>query len=354
MDRAVKITLAELEAEAQRTTSGQMRQVGLAACSDVAIADALTEAFTAAGPDGIVSVSSGLGNATTVSVSEGMQIDRGYLSEKFITNPTEQTCELNDCYLLITDYKLAGMLQVLPLLEHVARAGKPLLVIADDIEGEVMQLLITNHLRGVLQCAAIRAPGFSNRRSSLLEDIAAVSGGKAITRDLGLAFDRLQLQDLGRAARIVVSSDATTIFGGFGPAEEVRKRIELLRREVGRTRDATEREKLQQRLGNMAGRFATVHVARPTPFEADDAKYRAQSAMHSMRGAVEGGFTVGGGIGLLKAGSRLATVNWLSDSERAGAEVVARALHAPAAALAEAGGQGNIDPIGPNTGIKAQ
>ncbi len=354
MDRAIEVVISALDMLAQPTTNEQLPQIGTSAAADTTVATALTRAFESAGEDGVVNISSRIGNSTTVSVSEGMQIDRGFLSEQFINNLTENTCELTDCQLLLTDYKLAGMRQILSLLEEVARTGKSLVLLADDFDEEMLQFLVTNHIRGALPCVAIKAPGASIRRTALLGDIAVMTGGKAITRDLGMALDRVQLADLGRAARVLVNSHSTAIFDAGGSSEQVRERVELLRREIPKTSDPNERERLHARISNMAGRFATVCVDRPTPGEGEDARYRAQTAMHSMRLAIEGGFTVGGGVALMRAGERLATIDWPSEADRAGAGSVTAALRAPAAALAESSGRPIMDVPDSNMGLNVE
>ena len=335
MSRAVQQVLAEIDGDSQPLSREAIPKVISTACREPLLTDVVGEAFARAGSDGIVAITSGLGNTTQLRVSSGMQIDRGYVSEKFVNQPSGQNCSFEDCLVLITDHRINQIPEILPVLNQVAALKKPLLVVSDELGDEVLQTLLVNNLRGTLPCVAIRCPGSAESRTNLLQDLAIFTGGRAVTRDLGTAVGRIAAQDLGQAGRVTVDRDRTTIAGGKGDKIAVQYHIERLRTTMATSKDPYEKEKLHLRLTNIAGQIATIHIARPTPSELEDAKYRAQAGMHSAKTAIERGYVVGGGAMLFRGAERVRLAKSLSEADRCGVVAVATALEAPLRVLAQ-------------------
>ena len=275
---------------------------------------------------------------TTLEVVEGMQFDRGYLSPYFVTDPERMECVFEDVHILIHEKKISSMRELLPLLEQTAKMGKPLLIIAEDIDGEALATLVVNKLRGTLTCAAVKAPGFGDRRKAMLEDIATLTGGKAITEDLGLKLEKLNLEDLGSAKKITIDKDNTTIIDGAGKASEIEGRIKQLRMQVEETTSDYDKEKLQERLAKLVGGVAVIKVGAATETELKEKKARVEDAMHATRAAVEEGIVPGGGTVLLRCLSALEKLK-LHDDEATGVNIVKRALEEPIRQIAQNAGR---------------
>jgi chaperonin GroEL len=289
------------------------------------------------GKDGVITVEESKTMETTLEVVEGMQFDRGYLSPYFITDPDRMECVLEDAYILIYEKKISSMKDLLPLLEQTAKMSKPLLIIAEDVEGEALATLVVNKLRGTLQCAAVKAPGFGDRRKSMLEDIAILTGGKAITEDLGIKLENVKLEDLGRAKKVTIDKDNTTIVAGAGKASEIEGRIKQLRVQVEETTSDYDKEKLQERLAKLVGGVAVIKVGAATETELKEKKARVEDAMHATRAAVEEGIVSGGGTALLRCLPALEKLK-LHDDEAIGVNIVKRALEEPLRQIAENAG----------------
>jgi len=294
------------------------------------------------GKDGVITVEEAKAMETTLEVVEGMQFDRGYLSPYFVTDAERMECVLEDALILIHEKKLSVMKDMLPLLEQVARAGKPLLIIAEDVEGEALATLVVNKLRGTLHTCAVKAPGFGDRRKAMLEDIATVTGGKAITEDLGMKLENLKLEDLGRAKKVVVDKDNTTIIEGAGNTKEIEGRIKQIRAQIEETSSDYDREKLQERLAKLAGGVAVIKVGAATETEMKEKKARVEDALNATRAAVEEGIVPGGGVALLRASEALGSLK-LSGDEATGVNIVRRALEEPIRQIVEnAGLEGSV------------
>jgi chaperonin GroEL len=289
------------------------------------------------GKDGVITVEEAKAIETTLEVVEGMQFDRGYLSPYFVTNPERMEVVLEDAVVLIHEKKLSVMKDMLPLLEQVARGGKPLLIIAEDLEGEALATLVVNRLRGTFACCAVKAPGFGDRRKAMLEDIATLTGGKAITEDLGIKLENLKLDDLGRAKKVVVDKDNTTIVEGAGSAKDIQGRIKQIRAQIEETTSDYDREKLQERLAKLAGGVAVIKVGAATETEMKEKKARVEDALNATRAAVEEGIVPGGGVALLRAADALDSLK-LSGDEGTGVSIVRRALEEPIRQIVENAG----------------
>jgi chaperonin GroEL len=289
------------------------------------------------GKDGVITVEESKTMETTLEVVEGMQFDRGYLSPYFVTDPERMECVLEDVYILIHEKKISSMKDLLPLLEQTAKMSKPLLIIAEDVEGEALATLVVNKLRGTLQCAAVKAPGFGDRRKSMLEDIAILTGGKAITEDLGIKLENVRLEDLGRAKKVTIDKDNTTIVAGAGKASEIEGRIKQLRIQVEDTTSDYDKEKLQERLAKLVGGVAVIKVGAATETELKEKKARVEDAMHATRAAVEEGIVAGGGTALLRCLPALDKLK-LHDDEATGVNIVKRALEEPLRQIAQNAG----------------
>ena len=344
IEQAVDTVVEELKHMSKATKDKkEIAQVArIAANNDKTIGNLIAEAMEKVGKDGVITVEEAKAMETTLEVVEGMQFDRGYLSPYFVTNPERMEVVLEDALILIHEKKLSVMKDMLPLLEQVARAGKPLLIIAEDLEGEALATLVVNKLRGTLACCAVKAPGFGDRRKAMLEDIATVSGGKAITEDLGIKLENLKLDDLGRAKKVVVDKDNTTIIEGAGNTKDIQGRIKQIRAQIEETTSDYDREKLQERLAKLAGGVALIKVGAATETEMKEKKARVEDALNATRAAVEEGIVPGGGVALLRAAEALDSLK-LSGDEGTGVSIVRRALEEPIRQIVEnAGLEGSV------------
>jgi chaperonin GroEL len=344
IERAVDTVVEELKHMSKATKDRkEIAQVAtIASNNDKAIGDLIAEAMEKVGKDGVITVEEAKATETTLDVVEGMQFDRGYLSPYFVTNPERMDVVLEDALVLIHEKKLAVMKDMLPLLEQVARAGKPLLIVAEDVEGEALATLVVNRLRGTLHTCAVKAPGFGDRRKAMLEDIATLTGGKAITEELGVKLENITLEDLGKAKKVVVDKDNTTIIEGAGTAVAIQSRIKQLRAQVEETTSDYDREKLQERLAKLAGGVAVIKVGAATETEMKERKARVEDALNATRAAVEEGIVPGGGVALLRASEALDSLK-LSGDEDTGVGIVRRALEEPIRQIVEnAGLEGSV------------
>jgi len=334
-EKALIAARSWLIGHSQSCTHEHLAAVALTASDDRCVSDLVVSAIKAAGKDGVIIVDTKAGANSELLVQEGLQFDRGYLSHEFITNVETQECELADCFVLVHELKISNMRDFLPLLEEVARQSRPLLVIADNVEGEALATLVVNNVRGTIKCAAVRAPGVGDHGRALLHDIAIFTGAKFLSADLGRSLDSLRLEDLGSANKIVVTGDSTTIFGGHGFEVAVQAQISSLRNLIDVTRDYYAREKLQERLANLVGKIATIRLGGTTEIDVEDQRYRATSALHATRAALEAGYSSGGGIALLNSQEAIATLSFQSPGEEAGAKVASKALEEAFVTLAE-------------------
>jgi chaperonin GroEL len=323
----------------------QVAQVGMCAANqDREIGDKIAEAMDKVGKDGVITVEEGKGIETTVDLVEGMQFDKGYISPHFVNKPESMEAVLENCYVLVHEKKLTSIKDMLPLLENVARAGKPLLVIAEDVEGEVLATLVLNKLRGIIQCCAVKAPGFGDRRKAMLEDIAILTGGTAVFEDLGISLEKMKLDELGRAKRVIVDKDTCTIIEGAGDPKKVKGRIEAIKNEIELTTSDYDREKLEERLAKLSGGVAQINVGAATEVEMKEKKARVEDALHACRAAVEEGILPGGGVAVLRVSKALdRSEKKLEGDQKTGVDIVRRALRAPIKQIAEnAGLDGSI------------
>src|SRR3989442_1066470 len=344
IEQAVDMVVEELKHMSKATKDKkEIAQVAtIAANNDKTIGDLIAEAMEKVGKDGVITVEEAKAMETTLEVVEGMQFDRGYLSPYFVTDAERMEVVLEDALVLIHEKKISVMKDMLPLLEQVARAGKPLLIIAEDVEGEALATLVVNKLRGTLHTCAVKAPGFGDRRKAMLEDIATVTGGKAITEDLGIKLENLKLEDLGRAKKVVVDKDNTTIIDGAGNTKEIEGRIKQIRAQIEETTSDYDREKLQERLAKLAGGVAVIKVGAATETEMKEKKARVEDALNATRAAVEEGIVPGGGVALLRAAEALDSLK-LSGDEGTGVSIVRRALEEPILQIVEnAGLEGSV------------
>jgi len=341
VDRAVDAVVEEFKKLSKPVeTTEQIAQVATCAANqDAEIGQKIAEAMEKVGKDGVITVEEGKSLETTVELVEGMQFDKGYLSPHFINNFETMKVELEKPYILIHEKKISSVRDLVPILEKVARAGRPLLVIAEDVEGEALATLVVNKLRGVLQCCAVKAPGFGERRKAMLEDIAIMTGGRAIFEDLGIKLENLQLEDLGQAKKVVVDKDTCTIIEGAGSTDAIKGRIEQIKTEIERTTSDYDREKLEERLAKLAGGVAKINVGAATEAEMKEKKARVEDALHAARAAVEEGILPGGGVAPLRARKVLADLKKkLSGDQATGVDIVYRALAAPIRQIAENAG----------------
>ena len=343
IERAVEVAVAEIQ-KLHRDVKGDMiAQVGtISANNDRQIGNIIAEAMKKVGKDGVITVEESKTMETTLEVVEGMQFDRGYLSPYFITDPERMECTLEDVRILIHEKKISSMKDLLPLLEQIAKMGKPLLIIAEDVEGEALATLVVNKLRGTLQCAAVKAPGFGDRRKAMLEDIATLTGGKAITEDLGIKLENVKVEDLGRAKKVTIDKDNSTIIEGAGKTAEIEGRVKQIRAQVEDTTSDYDREKLQERLAKLVGGVAVIKVGAATEVELKEKKARVEDAMHATRAAVEEGIVAGGGVALIRCLGALDKMK-LEGDEAIGVNIVKRALEEPMRQIAHnAGAEGAI------------
>jgi len=339
IEKAVAVAVDEIQ-KLHKDVKGEMiAQVGtISANNDKQIGNIIAEAMKKVGKDGVITVEESKTMETTLEVVEGMQFDRGYLSAYFVTDAERMECALEDVRILIHEKKISSMKDLLPLLEQLAKSGKPLLIIAEDVEGEALATLVVNKLRGTLQVAAVKAPGFGDRRKAMLEDIAILTGGKAITEDLGIKLENVKLEDLGRAKKVTIDKDNTTIVEGAGKASEIEGRVKQIRQQIDITTSDYDKEKLQERLAKLVGGVAVIKVGAATETELKEKKARVEDAMHATRAAVEEGIVPGGGVALIRCITALEKLK-LQDDEAIGVNIVKRALEEPLRQIALNAGQ---------------
>jgi chaperonin GroEL len=362
IDKAVKQVVDDIQKRAKKVkNSAEIAQVGtISSNGEVAIGKMIAEAMQKVGNEGVITVEEAKSLETELTVVEGMQFDRGYLSPYFITNADKMIAELEDVYVLIHEKKLSSLQSMLPVLEAVVQTGRPLLIIAEEVEGEALATLVVNKLRGGLKVAAVKAPGFGDRRKSMLEDIAVLTNGQVISEDLGIKLENVELSMLGRAKRVKIEKENTTIIDGTGKKKDIEARIAQIKQQIEETTSDYDREKLQERLAKLAGGVAIIKVGGATEIEVKERKDRVDDALNATRAAVEEGVVPGGGVALLKA-SLAITVKGQNDDQEAGIQIVRRALQAPIRQIAEnAGVEGSIvvgkvsEGKGPNFGYDAQ
>jgi chaperonin GroEL len=338
IDKAVEVAVGEIKRLSREVKGDMIAQVGtISANTDKQVGSIIAEAMKKVGKDGVITVEESKTMETTLEVVEGMQFDRGYLSPYFVTNPERMECVLEDVSILIHEKKISSMKDLLPLLEQTAKMSKPLLIIAEEVDGEALATLVVNKLRGTLQCAAVKAPGFGDRRKAMLEDIAILTGGKAITEDLGIKLENVKIEDLGSAKKVTIDKDNTTIVAGAGKATEIEGRIKQLRVQVEETTSDYDKEKLQERLAKLVGGVAVIKVGAATETELKEKKARVEDAMHATRAAVEEGIVSGGGTALLRCLPALEKLK-LHDDEAIGVNIVKRALEEPLRQIAQNAG----------------
>jgi chaperonin GroEL len=339
IEKAVEVAVEEIKKLHKDVKGDMITQVGtISANNDKQIGTIIAEAMKKVGKDGVITVEESKTMETTLEVVEGMQFDRGYLSPYFVTNPDRMECVLEDVFILINEKKVSSLRDILPLLEQTTKVNKPLLIIAEDIEGEALATLVVNKLRGTLHCVAVKAPGFGDRRKAMLEDIAILTGGKAITEDLGIKLENVKLEDLGRAKKIIIDKDKTTIIEGAGKPGEIEGRIKQMRVQIEDATSDYDKEKLQERLAKLVGGVAVIKVGAATETELKEKKARVEDAMHATRAAVEEGIVPGGGVALLRCIPALDKLK-LEDDEAIGVAIVKRALEEPTRQIAQNAGQ---------------
>lgn len=342
IEKAVEKVVEELKRLSKSINVKDKKEVSqvasIAANSDREIGDLIAEAMTKVGKDGVITVEEGKASKTELELVEGMEFDQGYLSPYFVTDAEKMECSLDDPYILIHEKKISAMKDILPLLEKVARAGKPLLIISEETEGEVLATLVVNKMRGTLVCAAVKAPGYGDRRKAMLEDIAVLTGGKAITEDLGMKLENVKLEELGRAKRVRIDKDNTTIVQGAGKTADIQSRIAQLKKQIEGTDSDYDKEKLQERLAKLSGGVAVINVGAATETEMKEKKARVEDALHATRAAVEEGIVPGGGVALLRCIDALNKAKFSGD-EQIGADIVKRALEEPIRTIANNAGQ---------------
>ncbi|HVO10984.1 MAG TPA: chaperonin GroEL [Vicinamibacteria bacterium] len=343
IEKAVAVVTAELTKLSKPVKGKMIAQVGtISANNDETIGKIIAEAMEKVGKDGVITVEEAKSIETSLEIVEGMQFDRGYLSPYFVTDPERMECVLENALVLIHEKKISGMKDLLPLLEQVAKLGQPLLIVAEDLEGEALATLVVNKLRGTLQVAAVKAPGYGDRRKAMLEDMAILTGGRAITEDLGIKLENLKIDDLGKAKKITIDKDNTTIVEGAGKAKDIEGRVKQLRVQVEETTSDYDREKLQERLAKLVGGVAVIKVGAATETEMKEKKARVEDAMHATKAAVEEGIVAGGGVALLRCLDAVAAVKGEGD-EAIGVNIIRRALEEPLRQIAgNAGHEGAV------------
>ncbi len=344
IDKAVEAVVSELKTLSKEVKGrDEIRQVAsISANNDETIGDIIANAMEKVGKDGTISVEEAKSMETTLDVVEGMQFDRGYLSPYFVTDAEAMECVLEDVHILIHEKKISNVKDILPILEKIAQKGSPLLIIAEDVEGEALATLVVNKVRGMLQVAAVKAPGYGDRRKAMLEDIAVLTGGRAITEDLGIKLENIQMSDLGRTKRVKIDKDTTTIIEGAGSVEAIKGRVAQIKKQIEDTTSDYDREKLQERLAKLAGGVARINVGAATETEMKEKKARVEDALHATRAAVEEGIVPGGGVALLRCEKAVDGIT-LDGDEKTGAEIVKRCLSEPLRQLAlNAGLEGAI------------
>jgi chaperonin GroEL len=345
LKRGIDVAVASVTANLHKLSKPtkdekEIAQVGtISANNDKTIGGIIAEAMGKVGKDGVITVEEAKGLETTLEVVEGMQFDRGYLSPYFVTDPDRMETVMEDAFLLIHEKKISNMKDLLPILEQIAKTGKPFVLVAEDIDGEALATLVVNKLRGTLQCAAVKAPGFGDRRKAMLEDIAILTGGKVIAEELGLKLDNVQLGDLGTAKRLVIDKDNTTLIDGAGKRADIQGRVGQIRNQIEETTSDYDREKLQERLAKLVGGVAVVQVGAATEVEMKEKKARVEDALHATRAAVEEGIVPGGGVALLRSSRNLEKLETATDEEAVGLQIVKRACEAPLRWIASNAGQ---------------
>ena len=345
IDQAVAEVVKSLGAQSKTVQDhSEVEQIGtISANGDDDIGQLIAEAMDKVGKDGTITVEEAKSTDTTLDVVEGMQFDRGYLSPYFVTDQESMEVSLDDCYLLIHEKKISTLKDLLPLLERVSKAGKPLLIIAEDVEGEALATLVVNKIRGTLQVAAVKAPGYGDRRNAMLQDLATLTGGTVITEDLGITLESVQLTDLGQSKRITIDKDNTTIVEGAGKGADIKGRVEQIRNQIDETTSDYDSEKLQERLAKLAGGVAVIAVGAPTETEMKEKKARVEDALHATRAAVEEGVVPGGGVALVRSIAGLDSLTGETEGETTGVRIVRRALEEPMRQIADnAGHEGAV------------
>ncbi len=344
IDKAIAKAIEELKGLSKDIKGEMIAQVGaISANNDKTIGQLIAEAMKKVGKDGVITVEEAKSIETSLEVVEGMQFDRGYLSAYFVTDPERMECSLEDAYILLHEKKISSMKDLLPLLEQVAKSGRPFLVVAEDVEGEALATLVVNKLRGTLSAAAVKAPGFGDRRKAMLEDIAILTGGKVISEDLGIKLENVNLNDLGRAKKITIDKDNTTIIEGSGKQEDIAGRVKQIRTQIEETTSDYDREKLQERLAKLVGGVAVIKVGAATETELKEKKARVEDAMHATKAAAEEGIVPGGGVAYLRAGMSLEGLTFDDNDEQVGVTIVRRALEEPLRQIAgNAGFEGAV------------
>jgi chaperonin GroEL len=342
---AVEAVVAHVKGQARKvSTNDEVAQVGtISANGEVEIGKMIAEAMQKVGNEGVITVEEAKSLATELDVVEGMQFDRGYISPYFVTNADKMTCELESPYILLFEKKLSGLQAMLPVLEAVVQSGRPLMIVAEDVEGEALATLVVNKLRGGLKVAAVKAPGFGDRRKAMLEDMAILTGGQVISEDLGIKLETVTLEMLGTAKRVVITKDDTTIVDGAGQKSDIESRITQIKAQIEETTSDYDREKLQERLAKLAGGVAVIRVGGATEVEVKERKDRVDDAMHATRAAVEEGIVPGGGVALVRAIAALTALKPINDEQRVGIEIIRRAIQAPARQIViNAGADGSV------------
>ncbi|MFC3147853.1 chaperonin GroEL [Piscinibacterium candidicorallinum] len=331
IDKAVIAAVAELKKLSKpTTTSKEIAQVGaISANSDASIGDRIAEAMDKVGKEGVITVEDGKSLADELEVVEGMQFDRGYLSPYFINNPDKQVAVLDDPFVLLYDKKISNIRDLLPVLEQVAKAGKPLLIVAEEVEGEALATLVVNNIRGILKTVAVKAPGFGDRRKAMLEDMAILTGGVVISEETGMTLEKTTLQDLGRVKRAEIAKENTTLIDGAGDAKNIEARVKQIRVQIEEATSDYDREKLQERVAKLAGGVAVIRVGAATEVEMKEKKARVEDALHATRAAVEEGIVPGGGVALLRAKQAIKDLKGDNDDQDAGIQIVLRAMESP-------------------------
>jgi chaperonin GroEL len=345
IDKAVDAVIDELKKMSKPcSTSKEIAQVGsISANADESIGKIIADAMDKVGKEGVITVEDGKSLTNELEVVEGMQFDRGYLSPYFINNPDKQIAVLEDAYILFHDKKVSNIRDLLPVLEQVAKAGKPLLIVAEEVEGEALATLVVNNIRGILKTCAVKAPGFGDRRKAMLEDMAILTGGTVIAEELGLKLENVTLKDLGRAKRIEVEKENTTIIDGAGERKEIEGRIKAIRQQIEETTSDYDREKLQERVAKLAGGVALIKVGAATEVEMKEKKARVEDALHATRAAVEEGIVAGGGVALIRAKQAISNLKGANHDQDAGIKIVLRALEEPLRAIvANAGAEPSV------------
>lgn len=341
VEKAVEAIVDRLQSVSRETSEKtEIAQVAaISANNDGEIGNLIADAMEKVGKDGVITVEEAKSLETTLDVVEGMQFDRGYLSPYFVTDPDRMETVLEDVYILIHEKKISALKDLVPLLERVAQQGRPFLIVAEDVEGEALATLVVNKIRGTIRGAAVKAPGYGDRRTAMLEDLAVLTNGRVISEDLGIKLENINLNDLGQAKRIVIDKDNTTIIEGAGSTESIQGRINQIRNQIEDTTSDYDREKLQERLAKLAGGVAVINVGAATEVEMKEKKARVEDAMHATRAAVEEGIVAGGGVALVRAASALDGVNLDDETEQVGVDIVHRALEEPLRQIAHNAGQ---------------